>query len=102
VTTRVFAEGITSRNHEVIAEDSVYVTLRFADGSNGSIAYLAEGDKAMPKERVEIFGGGRNFVIDDFRQSVAYANGRETVNKLRNQDKGQANEVRAVCEMVKA
>ncbi|MEO6393019.1 MAG: Gfo/Idh/MocA family oxidoreductase, partial [Pyrinomonadaceae bacterium] len=101
VTTRVFAEGIASRNHEVIAEDSVFINLRFADGSNGSIAYLAEGDKAFPKERVEIYGGGRVFVIDDFRQSTAYKNGRETVTKLRNQDKGQANEVRAVCEMVR-
>lgn len=101
VTTRVFAEGVVSRNHEVLGEDSVFVTLKFADGSNGSIAYIAEGDKAMPKERVEIFGGGRNFIIDDFRQSIAYAGGRETVTKLRNQDKGQPNEVAAVCEMVK-
>jgi polar amino acid transport system substrate-binding protein len=101
VTTRVFAEGVVSRNHEVLGEDSVFVTLRFADGSNGSIAYIAEGDKAMPKERVEIFGGGRNFIIDDFRRSIAYAGGRETVTKLGNQDKGQPNEVAAVCAMVK-
>src|SRR5260370_20944428 len=95
LTTRVYAESITSRNHEITNEDSVFITLRFADGSNGSIAYLAEGDKALPKERIEIFGGGKTFVIDDFRRSTAYHDGREKKMKLRAQDNGQANQVRA-------
>jgi polar amino acid transport system substrate-binding protein len=100
VTTRVYAESITSRNHEMTDEDSVFITLRFADGSNGSIAYLAEGDKAMPKERVEIFGDGKSFVLDDFRSATGYRNGREESTKLRNQDKGQADEIRTVCAVV--
>lgn len=100
MTTRVYAESITSRNHEITDEDSVFITLRFADGSNGSIAYVAEGDKAMPKERVEIFGDGKSFVLDDFRSATGYRNGREESTKLRNQDKGQANEVKAVCAIV--
>ncbi|MGB7926315.1 MAG: bi-domain-containing oxidoreductase [Pyrinomonadaceae bacterium] len=101
LTTRVYAESIASRNHEITDEDSVFITLRFADGSNGSIAYLAEGDKAMPKERVEIFGDGKSFVLDDFRAATGYRNGREESTKLRNQDKGQAEEVRAVCAVVR-
>jgi polar amino acid transport system substrate-binding protein len=100
LTTRVYAETIASRNQEIVDEDSVFITLRFADGSNGSIAYLAEGDKAMPKERVEIFGEGKTFVLDDFRASVCYRDGREESTKLRHQDKGQADEVRAVCAVV--
>ena len=78
-------------------DDSVFVTLKFADGSNGTIAYLAEGDRALPKERVEIFGGGRSFVIEDFRAAAGYSGGRETRSRLRAQDKGQREEVRAVC-----
>jgi polar amino acid transport system substrate-binding protein len=100
LTTRVYAEAVMSRNHEVVDEDSVFITLRFSDGSNGSIAYLAEGDKALPKERIEIFGEGKAFVLDDFRSATAYRNGREEQTKLRIQDKGQAEEVRAVCEVV--
>lgn len=99
--TRVFAESISSRSHEVVAEDSVFITLRLADGSNGSIAYLAEGNSALPKERIEIFGAGKAFVIDDFRSATAYENGREKKTKLREQDKGQKDEVRAVCAMVR-
>ncbi|HYE12920.1 MAG TPA: hypothetical protein VD968_00575, partial [Pyrinomonadaceae bacterium] len=79
---------------------SVVVTLRFADGSNGCVAYLAEGDRALAKERVEIFGGGRSFVLEDFRAASLYSGGREEKLKLRAQDKGQAAQARAVCAVV--
>lgn len=101
LTTRVYAEAISSSNQDVVNEDSVLITLRLADGSNGSIAYLAEGDRALPKERIEIFGSGKSFVIDDFRSAGAWQNGRETTIKLRGQDKGQKDEVRAVCAVVR-
>jgi polar amino acid transport system substrate-binding protein len=102
VTTRVYAESISSRNEETIDEDSVVITLRFSDGSNGQIAYLAEGDRALPKERIEVFGGGKTFVIEDFRTATLYERGRERrPAKLRAQDKGQAAEVRALCAMVR-
>ena len=95
--TRVYAEAVTSDDREAVDDDSVFVTLKFADGSNGTVAYLAEGDRALPKERVEIFGAGRTFVIEDYRASAQYAGGRETRARLRAQDKGQREEVRAVC-----
>ena len=100
LTTRVYAESIASRNQEITNEDSVFITLRFGDGSNGSIAYVSEGDKALPKERIEIFGASKSFVIDDFRSCVAYQDGREKKTKLREQDKGQKDEVRTVCSVV--
>jgi predicted dehydrogenase/threonine dehydrogenase-like Zn-dependent dehydrogenase len=101
LTTRVYAEAISTSNQDVNSEDSVFITLRLADGSNGSIAYLAEGDRALPKERIEIFGSGKSFVLDDFRSGSAWHNGRETKTKLRAQDKGQKDEIRAVCAMVR-
>lgn len=101
LTTRVYAEPISTSNQDVNSEDSVFITLRLADGSNGSIAYLAEGDRALPKERIEIFGSGKSFVLDDFRSGSAWHNGRETKTKLRAQDKGQKDEIRAVCAVVR-
>jgi predicted dehydrogenase/threonine dehydrogenase-like Zn-dependent dehydrogenase len=94
---KVYAESVSSDDREAVDDDSVFVTLKFSDGSNGTIAYLAEGDRALPKERVEIFGAGRAFVIEDFRGAASYAGGRETRTRLRAQDKGQREEVRAVC-----
>ena len=73
----VFAQAIGANRPDITDEDSVFITLRFADGSNGCIAYLAEGDKALAKERVEIFGEGTTFVLDDFRGASVFRDGRE-------------------------
>ncbi|MBK8466043.1 MAG: bi-domain-containing oxidoreductase [Chloracidobacterium sp.] len=100
LTTRVFAESVTSRSHDITDADSVFITLKFADGSNGTIAYVAEGDRSLSKERVEIFGGSKAFVLDDFRRATMHSNGKETVKKLMSQDKGQAEEIKAVCSTV--
>ncbi|HEU4874061.1 MAG TPA: Gfo/Idh/MocA family oxidoreductase, partial [Pyrinomonadaceae bacterium] len=96
----VFAEAISARSSKIVDADSVIITLRFADGSNGSVAYLSEGDKALAKERVEIFGEGRVFVLDDFRRATLYKDGREEQVTLKAQDKGQQAQVREVCASV--
>jgi polar amino acid transport system substrate-binding protein len=96
----VFAESISAKSSKMVDADSVFITLRFADGSNGAVAYLAEGDKGLPKERVEIFGAGRTFVLDDFRRATLYKDGREEQVALKAQDKGQQEQVRAVCASV--
>ena len=85
----VFAEGVSAKSPRIVDADSVFITLRFADGSNGAIAYLSEGDKSLPKERVEIFGGGKSFVIDDFRTGKV-------------QDKGQRAQIQRICASVMA
>jgi len=97
----VFAEAIAAKDYQVVDSDSVFITMRFADGSNGCIAYLAEGDRGLAKERVEILGGQKSFVLDDFRSATFYDKGRERRKALRSQDKGQAEQVRTVCEVVR-
>jgi predicted dehydrogenase/threonine dehydrogenase-like Zn-dependent dehydrogenase len=47
--------------------DTATISLAFADGSIGAIHYLATGDKGFPKERFEVFGGGRILQLDNFR-----------------------------------
>jgi polar amino acid transport system substrate-binding protein len=96
----VFAEAISAKSSKIVDADSVIISLRFADGSNGSVAYLSEGDKALAKERVEIFGEGRVFVLDDFRRATLYKDGREEQVTLKAQDKGQQAQVREVCASV--
>jgi polar amino acid transport system substrate-binding protein len=96
----VFAESIGAKSGKIVDADSVFITLRFADGSNGSIAYLSEGEKGLAKERVEVFGAGRVFVLDDYRRATLYKDGREEQVTLKAQDKGQQEQVRAVCASV--
>jgi polar amino acid transport system substrate-binding protein len=96
----VFAESVGGSLGNIVREDSVFITLQFEDGSNGVIAYLAEGDSSLAKEHIEIFGEGKTFVIDDFRSAKLYTEGREKKETLRQQDKGQAEETRTACAVV--
>ncbi len=74
-------------------EDNVIITLEFTDRSVGTLSYLAAGDRAFPKERVEIIGGGRVAVLDDFRRLVRIQNGKRKVHRARlRQDKGHRQE----------
>jgi predicted dehydrogenase len=98
----VFAESISAKSSKIVDADSVFITLRFADGSNGTIAYLSEGDKGLAKERVEIFGAGKVFVLDDFRRATLHKDGREEQVALKAQDKGQRAQVHQVCASVLA
>jgi polar amino acid transport system substrate-binding protein len=95
-----YAEALSGDKGKLIREDSVLITLQFTDGSNGMIAYLAEGDGSLAKERIEIFGEGKTFIIEDFRSASLYAGGREKKEALRRQDKGQLEEVRVACAVV--
>jgi len=70
-------------------EDNVVLDFTFADGSLGTVSYLANGDKAFPKERVEVFAGGRVAVLDDFRSLEMAHNGwHKTIRSRLRQDKG--------------
>ncbi len=48
-------------------EDKMSIQLGFADGSFGTIHYLANGHRAFPKERLEVFAGDRILVLDNFK-----------------------------------
>ncbi len=72
-----------------IRDDKVSIMMTFADGSFGTIHYLSHGHKSFPKERLEIFCGGRILQLDNFRRLHGYGwPGFRKMNLWR-QDKGQ-------------
>ncbi|OPY13634.1 MAG: Glucose--fructose oxidoreductase precursor [Syntrophus sp. PtaB.Bin138] len=81
--------------------DTLNVSLAYENGSIGTIAYLANGDKALPKERVEVYGHGCTAVIDDFKTMSVYAGGKKREKKLLGQDKGQKPEIEAFIDAVR-
>ena len=84
-------------------EDNVLLTFTFPDGSLGSLSYLANGDKAFPKERVEVFCGGRVAVLDDFRALELVQDGKRTQLRSRlRQDKGHQAEWEAFAAAILA
>lgn len=72
-----------------VTEDKAALTLGFADGSFGTINYLANGAKDFPKERIEVFCAGRVLCLDNFRRLQGY--GWSGFSKMGGwvQDKGQ-------------
>jgi predicted dehydrogenase len=73
-----------------VRDDKASITLRFADGSIGTIHYLANGHSSFPKERIEVFCGGGILQLDNFRKMRGFGwRGFEKMN-LWKQDKGQA------------
>jgi len=82
-------------------DDNVLITYQFPDGSIGTVSYLANGDKAFSKERVEIFCGGRIAVLDDFRTLQTIHNGHRKVKHSRlRQDKGHQAEWEAFADAI--
>ncbi len=90
---KVFAECINTRNDKQKNDDNLSVSVKFADGSLGSLVYTANGDKALPKERFEIFGGNMVFIIDDFRKGILFRNNRE--KQFKTSGKGHLQEIEA-------
>lgn len=73
----------------VVRDDKVTFTLTFADGSFGTVHYLANGHKSFPKERLEVFCAGRILQLDNFRKLRGFGwKGFNGMNLWR-QDKGQ-------------
>jgi predicted dehydrogenase len=85
VPTSVFAQALPEGGQ--YRQDNFQVTMRFADGSLGTLTYLANGDRSLPKERLEVFSGGKVAILEDFRALDLTANGR-TRRLRRAQDKG--------------
>jgi predicted dehydrogenase/threonine dehydrogenase-like Zn-dependent dehydrogenase len=69
--------------------DKVSIMLEFADGSVGTIHYLANGHKSFPKERLEVFAGGRILQLDNFRRLRGWGWKQIHNKRLWRQDKGQ-------------
>jgi predicted dehydrogenase/threonine dehydrogenase-like Zn-dependent dehydrogenase len=81
--------------------DNVLISLRFANGSEGTISYLANGDRAFSKERIEVFGGGSAAVLEDFRHLELVRNGRkQNIHSRWRQDKGHRGEWAAFTRSV--
>jgi polar amino acid transport system substrate-binding protein len=95
----VYAQCLNAYNDQIKNDDNIVITITFFDGSVGTIIYVANGDKSLPKERMEIFGGGKVGVINDFRRGELYAGNKSKVLKL--EGKGHTQEVKRFLEAVK-
>ncbi|MBC8044938.1 MAG: bi-domain-containing oxidoreductase [Rhizobacter sp.] len=86
---RVYAELLPAA-----ARENLVITIRFANGSVGTLHYLCNGDKLYPKERIEVFGGRRIAVMENFKTLMISEQGKERI-KTFDGTKGHKEEIDA-------
>lgn len=101
------AASIQESRATSLDRENVTLTLRFGDGSVGTVHYLSNGHPGVPKERLEVFGGGRIWRVDNFRELETFGEGFAPFQALRNlrksreQDKGHQAAVAAFLSAVR-
>lgn len=83
------------------SRDSATLTMTYASGSIASINYLANGSPKVPKERIELFCGGRVVTIDNFRVTTHATASKSTRYRTRSQDKGHARSAQVFAKSVR-
>ncbi|MBU1667543.1 bi-domain-containing oxidoreductase [bacterium] len=96
---KVYADCIDTSSVKLKNDDNIIINIKFANGSVGTLTYIANGDKAMPKERFEISAGEKIAVIDDFKGGEIYKN--NSVEKLKLVGKGHKQEIENFLNAVK-
>jgi polar amino acid transport system substrate-binding protein len=94
--------AISARGNGITPNDNLTVNLKFKNESIASIVYTGLGDPAFPKERIEVFGGGKVFVISDFNEFLMVSSGKKRRIKKLFQDKGHSQEVQEFISAVKS
>lgn len=81
-------------------DDKMSVTVRFEDGSIGTLHYFANGHRSYPKETFELFCDGKILRLDNFRKLRGYGCSSFGRMNLLGQDKGHKAEFRSFIERV--
>lgn len=98
----VHAYGTAKANKSPLLNDNLCISLAFDNGSVANISYVADGAKAMAKEHMEVFGGGRSAVLDDFKSLTLYTGDTGVEEKKGGvQDKGQKAMLRGFIDGLK-
>jgi len=94
----VYSSGITDQNLKFANQDNVSAIINFKNGSIGNLVYCSTGDKSLPKERIEIHGGQKAVVVDNFNSITVYKKNRSLKHK--NVDKGHKKEIFAFLDLI--
>lgn len=96
---KVYAECLNTTSEKLKADDNISIIVKFKNGSVGSLNYLANGDKSLPKEMIEVFGGGKTGRIHDFRSGELHEGNK--ITKIKSSSKGHKQEIEAFLTSIK-
>lgn len=90
----VFAKSISTGRADTVDHDTVSITIEYEDGSVATILYLANGDKSLPKEEIQVFSNGRTAIMKNFTELELW-DGSGNSKTETGSGKGHAEEVKA-------
>jgi predicted dehydrogenase len=82
-------------------EQELLATLRYADGSLASLAYVTRGNPRFPKETFEASSGGCSARLDNFRRAIVWAGKRRRSSRALSADKGQRAQLDSFLQSVR-
>jgi predicted dehydrogenase len=97
----VMASRLEPANPTADDLDNVAALVRYADGSVGNLMYLTQGALKLPKEYLEVSGGGITAQMHNFESLMLFEHDRQKKVSMRI-DKGQQAEMDAFVRALKA
>lgn len=83
-------------------QDTFSIILKFKNGSIANINYFSNGNKSVPKEKIEVYCQEHIFEINNFKYlKIISPTGKQTKIRSSNQDKGHDKEVEAFLGSLK-
>ncbi len=85
---QVYTRKMSANQSHIINEDNICSIITYDNGSLATITYTSVGDKAYPKEQLEIFFNGTVITCDNFTKTQIWSGGRNATLKTPGMDKG--------------
>ena len=80
--------------------DTMTINMSFENSSIGTVHYFSNGNKSFPKERLEIFSGGKIIQLDNFKTLNGFGIKGMKKQSLWAQDKGHQNCAKAFVDSI--
>ena len=96
----ISSTSVINKEHNKANEDQVALTIIFGDGSTANISYFSEGSSLLPKEKIEVHGNQKSFIIEDFIK-VRMLDNKNDKGKLVKSGKGHEELVRSFFEHIR-
>ena len=91
IVRSVYARALP--NGEKYRDDNVAITLEMENGAVANVLYVANGDRGLGKERIEMFSAGQIAIMDDYQCLEKISNGKHKISKQGARDKGHRQEM---------
>jgi len=98
----VYASAVRPEAPSADDLENITAVVTYENGSVGTLMYLTQGGIKVPKEYLEVFGGGRTAVLNNFSGVEFFEGAGERSVKARGLNKGQKEEMAAFVSAVKA